>query len=222
MLRRMAIRLNWWGRPSVHPITPLAPDNLPFSDIAHAQNFRYSYLREKSARAARQPWQDVGAGEHAAERGGDMADGEVFTAGTGQGLVVSTGILGDLVLPEGTFDPGRADEIRELAAQVFTPPRRAGRARCAPTARPGASTTPGAPASACRPLAAIPGCSACTSPALSRELGRRAEALSFWQLSRSSGRSIPIGPGLGPEGAQGAAGNQMALEVEGVVGGGMH
>jgi hypothetical protein len=33
--------------------------------------------------------------------GGDMADGEVFTAATGQGLVVSTGILGDLVLPEG-------------------------------------------------------------------------------------------------------------------------
>ena len=59
-------------------------------------------------------------------------------------------------------------------------------------------------------------------PALSRELGRRAEALSFWQLSRSSGRGIPIGHGLRPEGAQGAAGNQMALDVEGVVGGGLH
>ena len=47
-----------------------------------------------------------------------MADGEVFTAATGQGLVVSTGILGDLVLPAGAFDPGRADEIRELAAQA--------------------------------------------------------------------------------------------------------
>jgi len=47
-----------------------------------------------------------------------MADGEVFTAATGQGLVVSTGILGDLVLPAGTFDPGRADEIRDLAAQA--------------------------------------------------------------------------------------------------------
>ena len=49
-----------------------------------------------------------------------MADGEVFTDGTGQGagLVVSTGILGDLVLPEGTFDPDRADEIRDLAAQA--------------------------------------------------------------------------------------------------------
>jgi hypothetical protein len=58
--------------------------------------------------------------------------------------------------------------------------------------------------------------------ALSRELGRHAEALSLWHLSRRSGRGIPIGPGLGPEGAQGAAGNQMALEVEGVVGGGMH
>ena len=29
-----------------------------------------------------------------------MADDEDFTAPTGQGLVVSTGILGDLVLPE--------------------------------------------------------------------------------------------------------------------------
>ena len=47
-----------------------------------------------------------------------MADGEVFTAATGQGLVVSTGILGDLVLPEGVFDPDRADEIRALAAQA--------------------------------------------------------------------------------------------------------
>jgi hypothetical protein len=45
-----------------------------------------------------------------------MADGEVFTDRTGQGLVVSTGILGDLVL--GAFDPGRADEIRALAAQA--------------------------------------------------------------------------------------------------------
>jgi hypothetical protein len=50
--------------------------------------------------------------------GGDMADGEVFTAATGQGLVVSTGILGDLVLPAGAFDPDRADEIRDLAAQA--------------------------------------------------------------------------------------------------------
>lgn len=36
---------------------------------------------------------------------------------------------------------------------------------------------------------------------VSRELGWRAEALSFWQLSRSSGRSIPISDGLGLEGA---------------------
>jgi hypothetical protein len=49
-----------------------------------------------------------------------MAYSEVFTEGTGQeaGLVVSTGILGDLVLPAGAFDPGHADEIRELAAQA--------------------------------------------------------------------------------------------------------
>jgi len=32
--------------------------------------------------------------------------------------VVSTDILGDLVLPDGTFDPDRADEIRDLAAQA--------------------------------------------------------------------------------------------------------
>jgi hypothetical protein len=31
--------------------------------------------------------------------------------------VVSTGILGDLVLPEGTFDSYRAGKIRDLAAQ---------------------------------------------------------------------------------------------------------
>ena len=42
----------------------------------------------------------------------------IFTAAPGQGLVVSTGILGDLVLPDGTFDPDRADEIRDLAAQA--------------------------------------------------------------------------------------------------------
>ena len=47
-----------------------------------------------------------------------MADDEIFTAATVQGLVVSTGILGDLVLPAGTFDPDHADEIRDLAAQV--------------------------------------------------------------------------------------------------------
>jgi hypothetical protein len=47
-----------------------------------------------------------------------MADGEVFTAAPGQGLVVSTGILGDLVLPASTFDPGHADEIRDLTAQA--------------------------------------------------------------------------------------------------------
>ena len=47
-----------------------------------------------------------------------MTDDEIFTAAAGQGLVVSTGILGDLVLPAGAFDPERADEIRELAAQA--------------------------------------------------------------------------------------------------------
>ncbi|HYF89777.1 tyrosine-type recombinase/integrase [Azospirillum sp.] len=33
-------------------------------------------------------------------------------------LVVATGILGDLVLPDGAFDPRRVDEIRELAGQA--------------------------------------------------------------------------------------------------------
>ena len=80
-----------------------------------------------------------------------MADDEDFTAATGQGLVVSTGILGDLVLPAGAFDPGRADEIRELAAQAAV---YATQARGPGTLRayvpPGASTRVGVPASACR------------------------------------------------------------------------
>jgi hypothetical protein len=83
-----------------------------------------------------------------------MADDAVFTAATGQGLVVSTGILGDLVLPAGGFDPGRADEIRELATQARGP----GTLR----AYRSASTTPGASASACRPFPPIPSWLACT------------------------------------------------------------
>ena len=51
-----------------------------------------------------------------------MADGTGGASGTvdgpGGGLVVATGILGDLVLPAGAFDPDRADEIRDLAAQA--------------------------------------------------------------------------------------------------------
>jgi hypothetical protein len=90
-----------------------------------------------------------------------MADGEVFTAATGQGLVVSTGILGDLVLPAGTFDPGHADEIRELAAQAAV---YATQARGPGTLRAyrSASTMPGASASACRPFPPTPVWSACT------------------------------------------------------------
>ena len=91
-----------------------------------------------------------------------MDDG-IFTGGTGQGagLVVSTGILGDLVLPEGTFDPDRADEIRDLAAQAAV---YATQARGPGTLRAyrSASTTPGAPASGCRPFPPIPVWSACT------------------------------------------------------------
>ena len=65
-------------------------------------------------------WDNRVAGQGNLRRsgGGNMADDEIFRAAPGQGLVVSTGILGDLVLPDGTFDPDRADEIRDLAAQA--------------------------------------------------------------------------------------------------------
>jgi hypothetical protein len=67
-----------------------------------------------------------------------MADSEVFTdaMGQGAGLVVSTGILSYLVLLAKAFDPGHADEIRELGSgryQCHSGLR--GRARCAPTAQ---------------------------------------------------------------------------------------
>ncbi len=78
-----------------------------------------------------------------------MADGGDFTAGAG--LVVATGILGDLVLPPGAFDPGRAGEIRELAAQAAvyaTQARGPGTLRAYRSAW--ASTRVGAPASGCR------------------------------------------------------------------------
>jgi hypothetical protein len=77
-------------------------------------------------------------------------------------LVVSTGILGDLVLPEGAFDPDRADEIRALAAQAAvyaTQARGPGTLRASYRS---ASTRVGVPASACRPFPPIPGWSACT------------------------------------------------------------
>ena len=85
------------------------------------QNFRYSYLGRENLRG--QPGGTpvrVGQANLRQSGGEDMADGEVFhrREGQGAGLVVSTGILGDLVLPAGAFDPGRADEIRELAAQA--------------------------------------------------------------------------------------------------------
>jgi hypothetical protein len=60
----------------------------------------------------------AGQGNLRRRGGGDMTDDEIFTAATGQGLVVSTGILGDLVLPEGTFDPDRADENLTLPRQT--------------------------------------------------------------------------------------------------------
>ena len=60
----------------------------------------------------------VGQGNLRRSGGANVADHGISTAPTGQGLVVPTGILGDLVLPAGTFDPGHADEIRDLAAQA--------------------------------------------------------------------------------------------------------
>lgn len=38
--------------------------------------------------------------------------------GTAGGLVIATGLFGELVLPAGAFDPARADEIRALASQA--------------------------------------------------------------------------------------------------------
>jgi len=40
---------------SDYRILPPLSDNAQFSDIAHEQNFRYSYLEEKSVQAARCP-----------------------------------------------------------------------------------------------------------------------------------------------------------------------
>ena len=97
--------------------------------MSAARSFRTLQTSKTSGTAilARSQWRQPGvrcddraAGQGNLRRsgGGDMADDGIFTATTGQGLVVSTGILGDLVLPEGVFDPDRADEIRALAAQA--------------------------------------------------------------------------------------------------------
>ena len=59
-----------------------------------------------------------------------------------------------------------------------------------------------------------------TATALSRKLGRAA-CFDFPTGSRRGGRGLPVGPGLRPEGAQGTAGDQVALEVEAVVDGGV-
>jgi hypothetical protein len=50
-----------------------------------------------------------------------MADGEVFTGGTGRGRGwwCRSASSGDLVLPAGAFYPGRASEIRELTARAL-------------------------------------------------------------------------------------------------------
>lgn len=47
------------------------------------------------------------------------------------------------------------------------------------------------------------------------------ELANFAPGSCRGGGGLPVGHGLCPEGAQGAAGDQVALEVEGVVDGGM-
>src|SRR6187431_1604642 len=60
-----------------------------------------------------------------------------------------------------------------------------------------------------------------TTTSQSRERGWRAEALGFGRSSRRGGRGLPVGHGLRPAGAQGTAGDQGALDVEGAVGGGV-
>jgi hypothetical protein len=95
-------------------------ENADFRTLRTGGTSRHGYLREKPARwpggtSVRRPAEP---GNLRRSGGGDMADDEVFTVATGKGLVVSTGILGDLVLPEGAFDLDRADEIRDLAAQA--------------------------------------------------------------------------------------------------------
>ena len=67
------------------------------------------------------------------------------------------------MLPAGTFDPGHADEIRDLAVQAAvysTQARGPGTLRAYRSAW--RQYVPGASASNCRPFPPIPGWSACT------------------------------------------------------------
>src|SRR4051794_39766302 len=88
---------------------------LPTSITSGTATWKRSRRGQPGRTSVRWP---VGQGNVWRSGGGDMADGEVFTAAKGQGVGGSTGILGDLVLPVGAFDPDRADEIREVAAQA--------------------------------------------------------------------------------------------------------
>jgi len=56
---------------------------------------------------------------------------------------------------------------------------------------------------------------------LSREPKNQEERVVRDRPSRSYYRGVPLISGLGSEGPQGAAGDEMALQVEGVVDGGM-
>ena len=58
-------------------------------------------------------------------------------------------------------------------------------------------------------------------PALSREPRRKHECPERDFLLRSSHRGVPLFGGLGSENAQRAAGDEMALQVKGVVDSGM-
>lgn len=57
--------------------------------------------------------------------------------------------------------------------------------------------------------------------ALSRQPRRQIEGATSATGSCCGGRGLPVGHGLCPEGAQGAAGDKVTLKVEGVVDGGM-
>jgi hypothetical protein len=94
--------------------------NCPFRTWRTSKASGTATLRRIRRKRLGDRWDNRAAGQGNLRRsgGGNMTDDKIFTAAPGQGLVVSTGILGDLVLPEGTFHPECADEIRDLAAQA--------------------------------------------------------------------------------------------------------
>ena len=70
-------------------------------------DIQVGYLQGKPTQVPRQELGGAGEGTWPTARFSPARRGRV-------GLVVSTGILGDLVLPIGAFDPDRADETHKL------------------------------------------------------------------------------------------------------------